>query len=92
MLRPAVCVLATVLSAFPSAESIGQGVNLSLGGGTGDLNVDTRTAISNAISTDATFDPEIGVGYRFANNVAIEGSATTAFDLMTVPRALLRLP
>ena len=82
MLKPAVCVLATVLSVFPSAACVAQGVNLSVGGGAGDLDVDDGAAISNGISTDDTFVSEIGVGYRFANNVAIEGSATMGFNLV----------
>jgi Domain of unknown function (DUF2715) len=82
MRKLAGCVLSTALAVFPSAACVAQGVNLTVGGGVGDLNVDTRTAISNGISTDDSFVPEIGVGYRFANNVAIEGSTATTFELV----------
>ena len=80
MRKPA-CVLATVLSVFPSAVCVAQGVNLTVGGGNGDLNVDTPFAISNGGGDEDTFVGEIGVGYRFANNVAIEGSSTSGFNL-----------
>ena len=82
MRKLAACVLSTALSVFPSAACLGQGVNLTFGGGGGDLNVDAGAAISNGISSDDTFVSEIGVGYRFANNVAIEGSSTTGFNLV----------
>jgi hypothetical protein len=80
MLRPAVCVLATVLSALPSAACLGQGVNLSLGGGAGDLSVDTG-AISSGPEDEDTFVGEFGVGYRFANNVLVEGSGSSGFNV-----------
>ena len=81
MLRPAVCALATALSVFPSAACLGQGINLTLGGGGGDLSVDSGTAISNSGGDEDTFVGELGVGYRFANNVVIEGSDSTGFNI-----------
>lgn len=83
MLKPAACVFATVLSMFSSAACIAQGVNLSFGGGGGDLSVDAGAAISNGVNNEDTFVAELGVGYRFANNVVIEGCGTTGFNITT---------
>jgi hypothetical protein len=80
MRKPAAYLLAIVLS-FPSAACLGQGVNLSVGGGGGDLSVDTAAAVSNSGGNEDTFVGELGVGYRFANNVAIEGSGSTGYNM-----------
>jgi hypothetical protein len=81
MLKPAVCALWTVLAALPSTACLGQGVTLSVGGGGGELGVDTEAAISNGSGDEDTFVGELGVGYRFANNVVIESSGSTGFDV-----------
>jgi hypothetical protein len=70
-----------VCAAFPSAACVAQGVNLSAGGGSGDLNVDAGSAFSNRMADEDTFAGEVGVGYRFPNNVAIEASGSTGFDI-----------
>jgi hypothetical protein len=84
MLRPAACVLWTVLSVLPSAACVAQGVSLSVGGGAGDLNFDRGTAISSSGGDDDTFVGEVGVGYRFPNNVAIEGSSSAGFNIAAI--------
>ena len=84
MRKLAGCVLSTALSVFPSAACLAQGVNLTVGGGTGDLNFDRGTAISSNGGEDDTFVGEIGVGYRFANNVAIEGSSNAGFNIAAI--------
>jgi hypothetical protein len=81
MLKPRVFALWIVVAVFPSAACVGQGVNLSVGGGGGDLGVDTAAAISNGGGDEDTFVGELGVGYRFANNVVIEGSGSTGFNV-----------
>ena len=81
MLKPAVCVLLAVLSVVPSAACVAQGVNLLLGGGGGDIGVDSGAGISNGVGSEDTFVAELGVGYRFANNVVIEGSGITGFSI-----------
>ena len=58
MLKPALCVLSTVLSVLPSAACVGQGINLSLGGGGGDISVDAGAAVSNGSSNEDTFVAE----------------------------------
>jgi hypothetical protein len=81
MLKPSAYVLATVVAIFPSAACLGQGVNLLVGGGGGDLSVDTAAAIANSGGNEDTFVGELGVGYRFPNNVVIEGSGSTGFNV-----------
>jgi hypothetical protein len=73
--------LLTVLAALHCPVCSGQAVTISVGGGGGDLDVDSAAAISNGTDDEDTFTGELGVGYRFANNVVIEGSGSTGFDV-----------
>ncbi len=77
----AVCIISTVFAALPCTVCVAQGVNLTLGGGGGDLDVDAEADTFDGIGDDDTFVGELGVGYRFANHVVIEGSRSSGFDL-----------
>jgi hypothetical protein len=81
MLKPIASALATIFSVVASAACAAQGVNLSLGEGVADISVDAGTAASNGTGGEDAWLTELSVGYLFANNVLIEGSATTGFSI-----------